>query len=103
MDKNTNQPEIVDILKSIDLSLKIIANAAMKGARERLEKEHLTTDTRKAMYELFDGNHTNDEISKAVKTSSEAVRQLAEALYADGLIEYVEEGRSKKPKGLIRL
>lgn len=101
MEQNEHDSEITRLLRSIDTSLKILVVKEKAAIIEYISTQYLTTDNRKKMYPLFDGEHSFDEIGEAVKTSRETVRQFAEALEQEGLVEYVKDGRANKPKAVI--
>ena len=58
----------------------------------------LTTDQRRQMYELFDGENSYKAIADLVKFSSESVRKFAVQLEQAGLVELVLSGKTKNPK-----
>ena len=66
-----------------------------------IRAKYLTTPQREQMYNLFDGTLGFKEIGVSVGTSSEAVRQFAVSLEKSGLIEYVQNGKSKCPKRIF--
>lgn len=89
---------ILEELIAIRKLLTIFSQDKLDEFQASIKAKYLTTPQRQQMYDLFDGATSLKEISSTVGTSSEAVRQFAVALEKAGLIEYVQEGKTKFPK-----
>lgn len=98
MNEDDYRDEVIELLSSIDNSLKRLEIPVKEEIDKYLKKKLLTTEARKEMYKYFDGSNSLDEISSKVGKSSEAVRLCAEALREVGFLEYIKDGQTKKPK-----
>lgn len=90
--------QILDELTQIRKMLTIISQDKLDSFNESIDKRFLTTDQRRQMYELFDGENSYKVIADAVKFSSEGVRKFAVQLEQAGLVELVPAGKTKNPK-----
>lgn len=90
--------QILDELTQIRKMLTIISQDKLDSFNESIDKRFLTTDQRRQMYELFDGENSYKAIADAVKFSSEGVRKFAVQLEQAGLVELVPAGKTKNPK-----
>lgn len=94
--------KILDEMTQIKKYLAVIAHDRIALFNEDVAKSYLTTESRKRMYDLFDGLHSHKEISEEIGgITAEAVRQFAVILEKDGIIEYVIDGKSKFPKRIF--
>lgn len=101
MTSQNYQHKVLQALDTIITLLKPIHAVASQQAHEIITTQFLTTDQRRAMYDLFDGKHNLAEIAEEVGVSSEAVRLLASEMAEQGLVEMIPVGRSKNPKKLV--
>ena len=90
--------QILDELTQIRKMLTIISQDKLDSFNESIDKRFLTTDQRRQMYELFDGENSYKVIADAVNFSSEGVRKFAVQLEQAGLVELVPAGKTKNPK-----
>ena len=90
--------QILDELTQIRKMLTIMSQDKLDSFNESINKRFLTTDQRRQMYELFDGENSYKAIADAVKFSSEGVRKFAVQLEQAGLVELVPAGKTKNPK-----
>lgn len=90
--------KLLSKLDEIIRLLRPISYAKSSEVAKMLEEQFLTTAQRKRMYELFDGDHTQQQIADQVGVTSEAVRLLIADLEPRGLIEIVKKGKFKVPK-----
>lgn len=81
--------QILDELTQIRKLLTILSQDKLQSFNENIEKTYLTTDQRRQMYDMFDGDNSYKVIADTVKVSSEAVRKFAIQLEKVGLIEFV--------------
>ncbi len=86
--------ELIEIRKL----LTIFSQDKLDAFNASIKAKYLSTPQREQMYDLFDGSMGLKEIGTIVGTSSEAVRQFAVALEKAGLIEYVQNGKTRCPK-----
>ena len=89
--------QILDELTQIRKMLTIISQDKLDSFNESIDKRFLTTDQRRQMYELFDGENSYKVIADAVKFSSEGVRKFAVQLEQAALVELVR-CKTKNPK-----
>lgn len=89
---------IVTELSEIRKLLRILAADKLYEARMKNEQALLTTEPRKRIYELFDGTRNYKEIADQVGVTSEAVRQLAVAAAAKGLVSLPKKGNNVCPE-----
>jgi predicted transcriptional regulator len=91
--------QILDELTQVRKLLTILSQDKLQSFNENIERTYLTTDQRRQMYDMFDGENPYKVIADTVKVSSEAVRKFAVQLEKVGLIEFVElNGKAKNPK-----
>lgn len=90
--------QILDELAQIRKMLTIISQDKLDSFNESINKRFLTTDQRRQMYELFDGENSYKTIADLVKFSSEGVRKFAVQLEQAGLVQLVPSGKTKNPK-----
>ena len=93
-----NNDRILEELIAIRKLLTIFSQDKLDEFHASIKNKYLTTPQRQEMYDMFDGSASLKEIGKLVGTSSEAVRQFAVTLEKAGLIEYVQDGKTKYPK-----
>lgn len=94
--------QIISELSQIRRFLTILSQDKLQSFNEDIEKKYLTTEPRRQMYAMFDGENSYKTIAQAIKLSAEAVRQFAVQLEQAGLVEMVEvNGKSKNPKRLF--
>ncbi len=91
---------ILEELVQIRRLLTILSQDKLQSFNESIEKKYLTTDQRRKMYEMFDGDNSYKVIADTVKFSSEGVRKFAVQLEQVGLVELVtaSNGKTKNPK-----
>ncbi|MEM2154615.1 MAG: hypothetical protein QXY76_06855 [Nitrososphaeria archaeon] len=75
------------ILKELKAIKKILLLANSKQIEQEIEKI-ASTEERKCMWVLMDGNRTIKEIASIIKVTVRAVQIFASQAYAAGLIEY---------------
>lgn len=94
--------EINDKLEAIR-KLLIVQNIAFrKEINKILNEEFLTTDKRKQMYRLFNGNNSIGDIAKRLDVTHENVRLLVDDLEKVGAIEIIKKkGKTKYPLRII--
>lgn len=85
-------------LTQIRKMLTIISQDKLESFTESINKRFLTTEQRRQMYELFDGENSYKAIADAVRFSSEGVRKFAVQLEQAGLVELVPAGKTRNPK-----
>ncbi len=90
--------KILEELISIRKLLAVLSQDKLEGFTEQINKKYLTTDQRRQMYELFDGENSYKAIAETVNLSSEGVRKFAVQLEQAGLVELVSNGKTKNPK-----
>lgn len=94
--------QIIDELTQIRKLLTILSQDKLQSFNESIEKKYLTTDQRRQMYEMFDGENSYKTIADAVNLSTEGVRKFAIQLQRNGLVEFVAvNGKSKNPKRIF--
>ena len=101
MDDNF-ESKIYDELVRIRRLLTVLSQDKLMSFNETIEKTYLTTDPRKQMYDLFDGDNSLKMIAETVKVSPQAVGKFAIQLEKAGLLEYITiNDRSKNPKRIF--
>lgn len=90
--------KILNELTQIRRLLAVLSQDKLESFTESINKKYLTTDQRRQMYELFDGENSYKTIADAVNLSSEGVRKFAVQLEQAGLVELVSNGKTKNPK-----
>ena len=91
-----------DKLESIRKLLLIQNIACRREVIKVLNEEFLTTNKRKEMYKLFNGNRSIGNISKMLGVTNEGVRLLVDDLEKVGAIEIVKKkGKTKYPLKII--
>lgn len=90
--------QILAELSQIRKLLTILSQDKLDSFTESINRKFLTTDQRKQMYEMFDGDNSYKTIAEAVKVSSEGVRKFAVQLEQAGLVELVPAGKTRNPK-----
>ena len=90
--------KINDKLESIRKLLLMQNFAYRREIIKILNEEFLTTDTRKQIYALFDGNKSIGEIAKKLGVTHESVRLLVDDLEKVGAVEIIKKkGKTKYP------
>lgn len=90
--------QILAELTHIRRLLTVLSQDKLQSFNESIEKKYLTTEQRRQMYELFDGENSYKTIADSVGVSSEAVRKFSVILEQAGLVELVPAGKTKNPK-----
>ena len=90
--------QILNELTQIRKMLTILSQDKLESFNESINKRFLTTEQRRQMYELFDGENSYKEIADTVGFSSEGVRKFVIQLEQAGLVELVPAGKTKNPK-----
>ncbi|MBD3338380.1 MAG: hypothetical protein GF353_04695 [Candidatus Lokiarchaeota archaeon] len=98
MDTNN---KIEKTLEEINKKLEIILACHRYTLKNIIKDNYLTTDKRTQMYELFDGEHSLQEISKKVNVTVEAIRQFKVVLEKDKLITIHKIGKKEYPQKII--
>ena len=99
---NIEAQQILGELVQIRKLLTILSQDKLQSFNEDIERKYLTTDQRRQMYALFDGENPYKAIAESVKVSSEAVRLFAVQLEQAGLVEMIEiNAKSKNPKRIF--
>lgn len=90
--------EINNKLEAIRKLLMVQNIASRKEINKILTEEFLTTDKRKQMYKLFNGNNSIGDIAKRLGVTHESVRLLVDDLEKVGAIEIIKKkGKTKYP------
>ena len=92
------EQQILNELIQIRKMLTILSQDKLESFNDSINKRFLTTEQRRQMYELFDGENSYKTIADTVNISSEAVRKFAVQLEQAGLVELVPVGKTKNPK-----
>lgn len=90
--------QILSELSHIRRLLTVLSQDKLESFTESINKKYLTTDQRRQMYEMFDGENSYKAIADVVKLSSEGVRKFSIQLEQAGLVELVPAGKTKNPK-----
>ncbi|MCI9469604.1 MAG: helix-turn-helix transcriptional regulator [Lachnospiraceae bacterium] len=90
--------QILNELTQIRKMLTIMSQDKLESFNDSINKRFLTTEQRRQMYELFDGENSYKTIADTVSISSEGVRKFAVQLEQAGLVELVPVGKTKNPK-----
>jgi len=94
--------EINDKLEAIRKILFIQNIAHRREIIKVLNEEFLTTDKRKQMYKLFNGNNSIGDIAKKIGVTNESVRLLVDDLEKVEAIEIIKKkGKTKYPLKII--
>ncbi len=94
--------EINDKLEAIRKILFIQNIAHRREIIKYLNEEFLTTDTRKKIYNMFDGKNSIGDIAKKIGITHESVRLLVDQLENIGAIEILKKsGKTKYPLKII--
>ena len=94
--------EINDKLEAIRKILFIQNIAHRREIIKVLNEEFLTTDTRKKIYNMFNGNNSIGDIAKKIGVTHESVRLLVDDLENIGAIEILKKsGKTKYPLKII--
>lgn len=88
--------EINDKLEAIRKILFIQNIVHRKEISKVLNEEFLTTDTRKKIYNMFNGNNSIGDIAKKIGVTHESVRLLVDDLEKVGAIEIIKKKRKTK-------
>ncbi len=90
--------EINDKLEAIRKLLMVQNIAFRKEINKILDEEFITTDKKKEMYKLFNGNNSIGDIAKRLDVTHETVRLLVDDLEKLGAIEIIKKkGKTKYP------
>lgn len=90
--------QILDELKEIRQLLQIQNVAHISRVKEIIDREYLTTENRRKIYNLFDGKHSMKDIAKKLKISEEGVRRFLEELENIGAVRIFKKiGKTKYP------
>ena len=92
------EQQILNELIQIRKMLTILSQDKLESFNDSINKRFLTTEQRRQMYELFDGENSYKAIADVVNISSEGVRKFAVQLEQAGLVELVPVGKTKNPK-----
>ena len=91
--------QILSELSQIRKLLTILSQDKLQSFNENIQKQYLTTDERKQMYDMFNGENSYKTIADATKVTPDGVRKFAVQLEQVGLVEMVAvNGKSKNPK-----
>lgn len=90
--------QMLNELIQIRKMLTIMSQDKLESFNDSINKRFLTTEQRRQMYELFDGENSYKTIADTVNISSEGVRKFAIQLEQAGLVELVPAGKTKNPK-----
>lgn len=100
MERNFDQ-EILTELVQIRRLLTILTQDKLEEFQASIQKKYLTTDQRRKMYDLFDGENSYKAIADNISFTSEGVRKFALLLEQAGLVEHVQVGKTRNPKRLF--
>lgn len=94
--------EINDKLEAIRKILLIQNVANRKNIIKVINEDFLTTDKRKKIYNMFNGNNSIEDIAKKIGVTHESVRLLVNDLENIGAIEIIKKvGKTKYPLKII--
>ena len=94
--------EINDKLEAIRKILLIQNVGHRREIIKVLNEEFLTTDTRKKIYNMFNGNNSIGDIAKKIGVTHESVRLPVDDLENIGAIEILKKsGKTKYPLKII--
>ncbi len=94
--------EINNKLEAIRKILFIQNIAHRREVIKVLNEEFLTTDTRRKIYNMFNGNNSIGDIAKKIGVTHESVRSLVDDLEKVGAIEIIKKkGKTKYPLKII--
>jgi len=88
--------EINDKLEAIRKLLFIQNITHRREITKVLNEEFLTTDTRKKIYNMFNGKNSIGDIAKKIGVTHESVRLLVDDLEKVGAIEIIKKKRKTK-------
>ena len=91
--------QILNELTQIRKMLTILSQDKLESFNDSINKRFLTTEQRRQMYELFDGENSYKAIADVVNISG--VRKFAVQLEQAGLVELVPVGKTKNPKRIF--
>ncbi len=97
------EAQALEYLKRIDRYLFALAEERLVAQRQLVERQFLTTDARRTMWESIDGARTVAEIAAEAGVTGEAARLFVNEL-AQGpqpVIEWLQAGRARIPKRLV--
>lgn len=98
MDESIDR-QILDELIRVRKLLTIATQDKLESFNANIERTYLTTEERRLMYDMFDGENSYKTIAEAAKVSPHTVGQFAIQLSRVGLVEFVEiNQKSKNPK-----
>lgn len=103
MSSSDFEAQVLEYLKRIDRHLFVLAEEKLGGLRQRVETQYLTTDTRRRMWDLIDGDRNIADIAKETEVSREAVRLFLTEL-ASGpqpIVEWINSSRGRIPERLV--
>lgn len=93
--------QILNELTQIRKLITILSQDKLESFHDNISQRFLTTEQRRQMYELFDGENSYKAIADIVNISSEGVRRFAVQLEQAGLVELVSVGKTKNPKRIF--
>lgn len=93
--------QILNELTQIRKMITILSQDKLESFHDNICQRFLTTEQRRQMYELFDGENSYKDIADIVNISSEGVRRFAVQLEQFGLVELVSVGKTKNPKRIF--
>ena len=93
--------QILNELTQIRKMLTILSQDKLESFNDSINKRFLTTEQRRQMYELFDGENSYKAIADVVNISSEGVRKFAFQLEQSVFLELVPVGKTKNPKRIF--
>lgn len=94
--------EINNKLEAIRKLLMVQNIASRNETNKIITEEFLTTDKRKKIYNMFNGNNSIGDIAKKIGVTHESVRLLVDDLEKVGAIEIIKKkGKNKYPLKII--
>lgn len=94
--------EINNKLEAIRKLLMVQNIASRNETNKIITEEFLTTDKRKKIYNMFNGNNSIGDIAKKIGVTHESVRLLVDDLENIGAIEILKKsGKTKYPLKII--
>jgi len=94
----TVEKEMIEELREIKNLLKLLLKI---NKIDSMINEIINTSKRKEIFELFDGNHNLDEITKSANITRMGLFNLIKDLEEAGLITVIIKGNTKYPKKIV--
>ena len=96
-----NSENIEKLLQEVLNRLDIIIAGQLPMIKESIKNQHLTTENRKKMYDLFNGKNSLQDVADKVGVTLEAVRLFKVVLEDNGIINVAKQGKREYPQRFI--